>query len=1105
MSLNDLNLSSGTPKYKVCFCPTDGNGSNITGRPNDSSKQAFNLIVESLRHASTTDYITKQTYTQGSTKQIHVRYCTSGTWSAWEKVYTSGQKPSASDIGAAASSHGTHVTYATATPKANGTAAVGTSSKVAREDHIHPTQTSVAQLTTARTLTIGNTGKSFNGTANVSWSLSEIGALPCASVTSGDLNNFKTTGYYSVQNSALTNTPTSGHAMLFVDATVGTPFQLFMHDGTFKFYKRNWDSTTSAWNNWSDTLANNISGNAATATKLATARTLTIGSTGKSFDGSANVSWSLSEIGAAASSHTHNYAGSGSAGGAANSATKLATARTLTIGNTGKTFDGSGNVSWSLSEIGALPTTGGTLVGNLSFSEVTSTTYPANSNRLIWHGSTDRAEIYYRVEEADKGTLIFNLKDDTNASIGFAYNDTIKSRIDASGNFSGNAETASKANKTLVKRITGNTESANYDPGANTSTVREYDAICTETPSYHWYHIYTSQGLDSKYTTQLAVGMTTEALCFRNKNNGAWGSWKKASVDGHTHSYLPLAGGTVTGAIKRSQFQGTWVGAMKDSLITSTYGTAGGFQPMFAGKTTNGYMATAYYQDTLQVAYITKANVDAGTNTTAKTVTLANESGGGVWSGTVSAPTFSENGTTLANKYAAKSHGTHLTIGTGASNAAAGNHTHSTYATTTTTGSLSSLQTTAKGSLVAAINEVFQSGNNVKQQLVDALIAKGVEDASTSMSFSELIEYIGLFKQYVNIKADIGNLLVGDTYVFLIKLDGTLWVAGYSYYGSLGTGGDKAVSFTKVNIKDIKEIVTSMNHTVILKTDGTVWACGNNESGQLGRGNTTNSKTFVKANITDVVSIACGWAHTVAIKSDGTVWACGNNSNGQLGRGNTTGSSSFVQITTNVNNVANIYCGGNVTYLLKTDGSLFATGSNLYGEAGVNAMGSPNAFTQCNVSGVKHVTCCHYHVLVQKTDGTVWGCGYNYTGQLGLGNNTDKYGFTQVNITDVKTLVAGSYCSYIVKNDGTLWVCGTNSHGQLGLGNTTNKNTFTKCTLPSNVGTIANLYAGGNQCVIVNSDGKVFGAGYNGYDSALGLGSNGTNYSTFTPINDLTQ
>lgn len=50
----------------------------------------------------------------------------------------------------------------------------------------------------------------------------------------------------------------------------------------------------------------------------------------------------------------------------ANKAGALNTARTLTIGSKGKTFDGSGNVSWSLAEIGALPLTGGTISGNLS-------------------------------------------------------------------------------------------------------------------------------------------------------------------------------------------------------------------------------------------------------------------------------------------------------------------------------------------------------------------------------------------------------------------------------------------------------------------------------------------------------------------------------------------------------------------------------------------------------------------------------------------------------------------------------------------------------------------------------------------------------------------
>jgi hypothetical protein len=37
---------------------------------------------------------------------------------------------------------------------------------------------SAATLTTGRTLTIGSTGKSFNGSADVSWTLDEIGATP---------------------------------------------------------------------------------------------------------------------------------------------------------------------------------------------------------------------------------------------------------------------------------------------------------------------------------------------------------------------------------------------------------------------------------------------------------------------------------------------------------------------------------------------------------------------------------------------------------------------------------------------------------------------------------------------------------------------------------------------------------------------------------------------------------------------------------------------------------------------------------------------------------------------------------------------------------------
>ena len=73
----------------------------------------------------------------------------------------------------------TKYTAASATPKAPGTAAVGTSAKYAREDHVHPLQTTVSgnagsatKLATARTIgitgVVTGTATSFDGTKNIS-------------------------------------------------------------------------------------------------------------------------------------------------------------------------------------------------------------------------------------------------------------------------------------------------------------------------------------------------------------------------------------------------------------------------------------------------------------------------------------------------------------------------------------------------------------------------------------------------------------------------------------------------------------------------------------------------------------------------------------------------------------------------------------------------------------------------------------------------------------------------------------------------------------------------------------------------------------------------
>jgi hypothetical protein len=88
---------------------------------------------------------------------------------------------------------------------------------------------SAATLTTARTLTIGSTGKTFNGSANVTWSLAEIGAGDVTLAGTQTLTNKRVTPRSVDIASAATITPTGDTAdqyevtALAAGATIAAP------------------------------------------------------------------------------------------------------------------------------------------------------------------------------------------------------------------------------------------------------------------------------------------------------------------------------------------------------------------------------------------------------------------------------------------------------------------------------------------------------------------------------------------------------------------------------------------------------------------------------------------------------------------------------------------------------------------------------------------------------------------------------------------------------------------------------------------------------------------------------------------------------------------
>ncbi|PKL46333.1 MAG: hypothetical protein CVV42_16945, partial [Candidatus Riflebacteria bacterium HGW-Riflebacteria-2] len=236
--------------------------------------------------------------------------------------------------------------------------------------------------------------------------------------------------------------------------------------------------------------------------------------------------------------------------------------------------------------------------------------------------------------------------------------------------------------------------------------------------------------------------------------------------------------------------------------------------------------------------------------------------------------------------------------------------------------------------------------------------------------------------------------------------------------------------------------------------------------------NTNVSWNFTTAPIW--AQVACGTQYTLAIKTDGTLWAWGSNLSGQLGDGTTTQKTSPVQIAgTTWKQVA---CANSHSVAIKTDGTLWAWGRNVSGEIGDGTTTQRNSPVQIAGTTWKQVTCGDFHTLAIKTDGTLWAWGNNDHGQLGDGTTTQRTSPVQIAGTTWKQVAGGGYSTTLaVKTDGTLWAWGWNNSGELGDGTTTQR------TSPVQIAgtTWQQVACGGSRTLAIKSDGTLWAWGGN--------------------------
>ena len=335
----------------------------------------------------------------------------------------------------------------------------------------------------------------------------------------------------------------------------------------------------------------------------------------------------------------------------------------------------------------------------------------------------------------------------------------------------------------------------------------------------------------------------------------------------------------------------------------------------------------------------------------------------------------------------------------------------------------------------------------------------------------------------------------GDAFTVAIRTDGTLWVWGNnSGRGVFGNGTATGSSSVPIQIGTNNtwvDVAATFGSVAAIRSNGTLWTWGQNSWGELGNGNNTNNFTPTQVgtatNWTNIHA-SHGYAYYFSLKS-GALWAWGSNvNNGPLGNGTITNINVPTQIGTQTD-WRGIYPCDLYTLAIKTNGTLWSWGGNIFSELGYGTVGDIPANRSPHQIGTdtdwKMASGSYGCARAIKNNGTLWAWA---GGPYGDGSSTTSSVPIQVGTaTDWNTICQGYSCSYAIKTNGTLWSCGVNTNGHLGLGTNTFVNTFTQVGVANDwvyVSTDLNRL----NTVALKSDNSLWSAGGNAYGQ-LGNGT----------------
>lgn len=453
---------------------------------------------------------------------------------------------------------------------------------------------SASKLTTARSIN----GVAFNGTYDIT-----ITANPTATkLINEDLNNIKTPGeYWASGSNSVTNKPSGidAFSLQVLRSAAGWYEQLIISSNLLagKIYQRRWMGT--AWSSWTsvyselfkpsksdvglgnvDNTADSIK-NVSSATKLTTARNITVGSAKKSFDGTADISFSLADIGASASGHTHNYTSKITLAGTDYSC--VSNAITITKANLQTAIGSTGLGLMTEAERSKLNSIKVSSGGTIDFSGVTASgaltaTIGKDKTVALTHNTSGvKAGTYKSVTVDTYGHVTTGINPTTLSGYGITDALSSNTKYAASDSVGGNALKAHHAYHLGNNNSTNSTDEGGlYWFNIDGKAGAEVDT--NDTPTTAWWYILRNRhsNTSNNYYTDVAIPFNANSIYYKRILAGVVNNsrWIKVFDDLNYTDYVPKKDGTGASGTWGIDITGSATSATNDSngkKISDTY------------------------------------------------------------------------------------------------------------------------------------------------------------------------------------------------------------------------------------------------------------------------------------------------------------------------------------------------------------------------------------------------------------------------------------------------------------------------------------------------------------------------------------------------------